>query len=81
MPTSSKKYGPTFDCAKEWTEATSPLRTLKVPNTASANVTSTSARFHSFSIPRRSCTIAECRNAVSGSSGSNAEFSTGSQPQ
>ena len=54
---------------------------MNVPKTASANAEKTSARFQSFSIPRRSWTISEWTNAVIGRSGRIAEFSTGSQPQ
>ena len=60
-PSSSRKYGPRPDCANACTDATRPLRTLNVPKTASAKAASTSASVHSFSIPRRSCTIIECR--------------------
>ena len=37
--------------------------------------------FQTFSIPRRSWTMIECRNAVPTSHGISAAFSTGSQPQ
>ena len=47
----------------------------------SANVATSSDRFQTCSIPRRSCTITECRNAVAGSHGSSATFSTGSHAQ
>ena len=44
-PSSPKKYGPISDCAKECTDATSPLRTLNVPKTARA-VSYTHLRAH-----------------------------------
>ena len=37
--------------------------------------------FHIFSMPRFSCIMTECRNAVPVSQGMNEAFSTGSQPQ
>ena len=40
-----------------------------------------SVMVHVFSIPRRSCTMTECRNAVAVSHGMNDAFSTGSQAQ
>ena len=40
-----------------------------------------SERFQVFSIPRRSCTITECTNAVAVSQGRKDAFSTGSQAQ
>ena len=40
-----------------------------------------SETFQTFSIPRFSCTITECRNAVPVSHGSSEAFSTGSQAQ
>ena len=39
----------------------------------------TSVTFHTRSMPRRSCTITECRNAVAVNHGSRPAFSTGSQ--
>ena len=41
----------------------------------------TSVTFQTRSMPRRSCTITECRNAVAVNHGSRPAFSTGSQPQ
>ena len=37
--------------------------------------------FHTRSIPRFSCTMIECRNAVPASHGMSDAFSTGSHPQ
>ena len=44
-------------------------------------VARTSDTFQTFSIPRFSWTIAECRNAVPVSHGISEAFSTASQPQ
>ncbi len=41
----------------------------------------TSVTFQTRSMPRRSWTITECRNAVAVNHGSMPAFSTGSQPQ
>src|SRR5215468_293213 len=73
--------GPTGDCAKACTELTTPLRVRNVPRMHSMNVQKTSQTFHTFIIPRFSCIITECRNAVPVSHGNNEAFSTGSQPQ
>ena len=40
-----------------------------------------SETFHTFSIPRFSCTMIECRNAVPASHGMSDAFSTGSHAQ
>ena len=48
---------------------------------ASVPVASTSEMFHTFSIPRFSWIISECRNAVPVSHGISEAFSTASQPQ
>ena len=45
------------------------------------NVTITSATFQTRSMPRRSCTITECRKAVAVNHGSSPAFSTGSHIQ
>ena len=47
----------------------------------SRNVMMTSVTFQTRSMPRRSWTITECRNAVAVNHGSMPAFSTGSQPQ
>ena len=73
--------GPTPDSVKECTEASTPERVRNVPRIVSENVAITSDRFHTRSIPRRSCTIAECRYAVPVSHGRNEAFSTGSHAQ
>ena len=56
--------GPTIDSANVWTDARMLPRVRNVPRTVSANVPTISDRFQTFSIPRRSCTSTECRNAV-----------------
>ena len=66
---------------KACTDCTTPERVMNVPKIVRKNVMTTSVTFHTFSIPRRSCTITECRNAVAVSHGSRPAFSTGSQPQ
>src|SRR5580693_2816827 len=72
---------PMLDCAKAWTELTTPLRVKKVPVMHSRKVVNTSQTFQTFIMPRFSCIITECRNAVPVSQGSSDAFSTGSQPQ
>src|ERR1700716_2081452 len=72
---------PMLDCAKACTELTTPLRVSSVPRMQRKNVQNTNHTFHTFIIPRFSCIITECRNAVPVSHGSSDAFSTGSQPQ
>src|SRR5690242_17110381 len=72
---------PMLDCAKACTELTTPLRVSNVPKIHKKNVVNTSQTFHTFIMPRFSCIITECRNAVPLSHGSREAFSTGSQPQ
>ena len=57
----TNRAGPTASAEKAWTESTSPERVRNVPRMVRANVAHTSDRFHTRSIPRRSCTITECR--------------------
>jgi hypothetical protein len=52
-----------------------------VPSSESTNVAAISDAFQTFSIPRFSCTITECRNAVATSHGISAAFSTASHAQ
>src|SRR5258708_25972460 len=66
---------------KAWTDCTTPDRVIKVPKIVRKNVTITSVTFHTRSMPRRSCTRTECRNAVAVNHGSRPAFSTGSQFQ
>src|SRR6187551_1777266 len=72
---------PTVDCANACTLEITPLRVMNVPKIESRNVETTSVTFHLRSIPRFSCTMIECRNAVPVSHGRNEAFSTGSQAQ
>src|SRR5271165_5098912 len=72
---------PMPDCANACTELTTPLRVRNVPKMASRNVVKMSHMFHIFIMPRFSCIITECRNAVMVSQGSSDAFSTGSHPQ
>src|SRR5207237_299813 len=72
---------PMLDCANACTELTTPLRVRNVPKIQSRKVQKTSHTFHTFIMPRFSCIITECRNAVPLSQGSSEAFSTGSQPQ
>ena len=72
---------PMPDCANACTELTTPLRVRNVPKMASRNVVKISHMFHIFIMPRFSCIITECRNAVIVSHGRMEAFSTGSHPQ
>ena len=72
---------PIEDCAKAWTELMMPLRVRNVPRIASQNVAKTSHMFQTFSMPRFSCIMTECRKAVPTSQGISEAFSTGSHPQ
>src|SRR5215207_10208966 len=58
-----------------------PLRVMNVPKIDSRNVDTTSVTFHLRSMPRFSCTMIECRNAVFMSHGRSDAFSTGSHAQ
>ncbi len=69
------------EAPKAWIEDSTPDRTRNVPSSASTNVVTISDTFQTFSIPRFSCTMIECRNAVPTSQGISAAFSTGSQAQ
>src|SRR5215813_3668849 len=55
---------PIPDCAKACTELTTPERVKNVPKMASRNVVKMSHMFHIFNMPRFSCIITECKNAV-----------------
>ncbi len=54
---------------------------MNVAKIVRKNVRMTSVTFQTRSMPRRSCTITEWRNAVAVNQGSSPAFSTGSQPQ
>ena len=81
MARNHPNQGPMEDCAKAWTELMMPLRVRNVPRIASQNVAKTSHMFQTFSMPRFSCIMTECRNAVPTSQGMSEAFSTGSHPQ
>ncbi len=66
---------------KAWTDCTTPDRVMNVPKMVRKNVRITSVMFQTRSMPRRSWTITEWRNAVAVNQGSSPAFSTGSQPQ
>ena len=66
-------------CENEWIELTTPERVRNVPKSERQNASATSTTFQTFSIPRFSWIITECRNAVAASNGIRAAFSTGSQ--
>ena len=72
---------PSVEAPKAWIESRIPERTRKVPSSASTPVARISDAFQTFSIPRFSWIITECRNAVPISHGISEAFSTGSQPQ
>ncbi len=77
----ARYIGPTIDCANVWTDDRMLPRVRNVPSTVSENVPTMSERFHTFNMPRRSCTITEWTNAVPMSHGRSATFSTGSHAQ
>ena len=77
----TRNWTPIVDAPNAWIDSRMPLRTRKVPISASVNVAQISDTFHTFSIPRFSCTMIECRNAVPTSHGISDAFSTGSQAQ
>src|SRR6266496_3671429 len=72
---------PIDDCANACTEFTTPLRVRKVPKMDRPKVEKISHMFQVFNMPRFSCIMTECRNAVPVSHGISDAFSTGSQPQ
>ena len=80
-PRNVSSHGPIDDWVNACTEFTTPDRVRNVPRIVRQNVASTSDRFQTRSIPRRSWTITEWMNAVPVSHGSSDAFSTGSQPQ
>src|SRR5882724_4083161 len=72
---------PIGDCANACTDEMMPLRVSSVPNIESMKVMKISHTFHTFSMPRFSCIITECRNAVPVIQGISEASSTGSHPQ
>src|SRR5215467_920024 len=81
MPRNPENQVPMLDCANAWTELTMPERVNMVPKIDSMKVIKISQTFQTFIMPRFSCIITECKNAVVESHGSREAFSTGSQPQ
>ena len=62
--TSPKKVriqGPMGDSVNECTDSSTPDRVRNVPRIVNENVANSSDRFQMRSMPRRSCTITECR--------------------
>src|ERR1039458_4560712 len=72
---------PIEDCAKACTELITPDRVRNVPSIESRKVAKISDMFQTFNMPRFSCIMTECRNAVPVSQGISEAFSTGSHPQ
>ena len=80
-PKKARIVGPMADSVKACTLSSTPDRVRNVPRIVSENVASSSERFQTRSIPRRSCTITEWTYAVAVSQGRKLAFSTGSQAQ
>src|ERR1017187_3017077 len=80
-PIKTRNQAPIDDCAKACTELITPERVRNVPSMESRKVAKMSAMFHTFNMPRFSCMMTECRNAVPVSHGISEAFSTGSHPQ
>src|SRR5208283_2913105 len=80
-PIKTRNQVPIEDCAKACTELITPERVRNVPSIESRKVAKMSDIFQTFSMPRFSCIMTECRNAVPVSQGMSEAFSTGSQPQ
>src|SRR5882757_7538595 len=77
----TRNHEPIDDWAKACTELITPERVRNVPSIESRKVAKMSAMFQTFSMPRFSCIMTECRNAVPVSHGITDAFSTGSHPQ
>ena len=73
-----RNHGPIELCVNEWIDWMTPLRVRNVPKSERQNASTTSSMFQTFSMPRFSWIITECRNAVAASHGISAAFSTGS---
>ena len=76
-----QNHVPMEDCAKAWTELTSPARVSSVPSRVSRKVEKMSQTFQLFIMPFFSCIMTEWRKAVPVSQGMKLAFSTGSHPQ
>src|ERR1039458_10531598 len=63
-PMKTRNQVPIEDCAKACTELITPERVRKVPSMESRNVAKISDMFQTFNMPRFSCIMTECRNAV-----------------
>src|ERR1700757_5159692 len=81
MARNHPNQGPMDDWAKACTELMIPLRVRNVPRIASQKEANTSHMFQTFSMPRFSCIMTECKKAVPTSHGISEAFSTGSHPQ
>ena len=68
-PMKTRNQVPIEDCAKACTELITPERVRKVPSMESRKVAKMRTMFQTFSMPRFSCIITECRNAVPVSQG------------
>ena len=73
-----RNHAPSGLWVNEWIELITPERVRNVPKSARQNARMTSSMFQTFSMPRFSWIITECRNAVAASHGMSAAFSTGS---
>src|SRR3546814_17892405 len=62
---------------KAWTDSITPERVRNVPRMVRLKVAQSRERFQTRSIPRRSCTITECRYAVPVSHGSREDRKSG----
>src|ERR1700691_1500375 len=74
-------HSPIVDCAKACTELMIPLRVRNVPRIESQKVAKISHMFQTFSMPRFSCIMTECKKAVPVSQGISDAFSTGTHPK
>src|SRR5271155_1939090 len=80
-PMKTRNQVPIEDCANACTELITPERVRNVPNMESRKVAKMSDIFQTFNMPRFSCIMTECRNAVPVSQGISEAFSTASHPQ
>ena len=61
MAKNVRMNGPIWLSENACTESSTPDRVRNVPRIVSENVAHSNERFQTRSIPRRSCTITECR--------------------
>ena len=78
MTMNARNQAPMSLCENEWIELTTPDLVRNVPKRERQNASATSTTFQTFSIPRFSWIITECRKAVAARNGMRAAFSTGS---